>query len=391
MRPMRTFDIAQILVWRFPWRGGNRFTLHEDGVAFFPRMLQAIARAQHSVELEMYLVASGHVFSAFRDALIAAAARGVRVRVLLDHFGSLGMNPADRSLLLQHDVRLLFYNRLRWRQGMGNLLRNHRKLLLIDGRYAFTGGAGLTDDFAPTDVHQPAWHDVMVEIEGPVAQDWQRLFDAGWHGLLGRSRQVPQEGIVAARRHRPQLGRVAASRGPDAHQVMQSLYVKLRKARQRAWIVTPYFVPSWKLRRLLARTARRGVDVRVLVPGRNTDHPGIRHASHRHYAQLLRRGVRIFEYQPRFMHAKLALCDNWVTIGSTNFDRWNLRWNLDANQEIADPHFTAQVVAMLERDFKDSEEIDYRRWLERSRWSRLYEKFMGALEHWLDGMHLRRR
>jgi phosphatidylserine/phosphatidylglycerophosphate/cardiolipin synthase-like enzyme len=149
------------------------------------------------------------------------------------------------------------------------------------------------------------------------------------------------------------------------------------------WLATAYFIPSTKLRRALRRAASRGVDVRLLLPGPITDHPAVRYASRRFYARLLRYGVRIFEYQGRFMHTKVALADDWTTIGSSNVDRWNLRWNLEANQEIEDRGFAAQTLAMLQEDFTHCEEILYREWHRRSRLQRLREWLWGKVDRWL--------
>jgi len=379
---MHASPLQQILPPRFPWRDGNQFELLVDGEVFFPRMLGAIARAEHSIMLEMYLVSSGRVFDQFKQALLAAAARGVRVQLLLDGYGSQLLNATDRQALNVPNIELALFNRLRWRQGVSNLVRNHRKLLLIDKHIAFVGGAGLTDEFLYDQPLKPRWHEFMVAIRGPVVNDWLQLFERTWQGLrvtLRKKRQreplPPAAGM--------QRGRVCASNGPRAHHVVQSLHQELRESKRRVWLVTPYFIPSLNLRRLLIRAAKRGLDVRMLLPGKITDHPSVRHASRRYYALMLRNGVRIFEYQPRFIHAKLALCDDWLTLGSTNFDRWNLRWNLDANQEIGNLDFAAQVCAQLERDFLDSEELHYATWQQRPLYLRCLEWLNGKLDHLL--------
>lgn len=378
---MRSLQLRQLLPPRFAWRDDNHFELLVDGARFFPAMLDAIAGAQHSVELEMYLVSSGKVFNQFQTVLLAAAARGVRIRILLDDYGTQGLAATDRQSLQVAGIELLYFNQLRWRQGVSNLLRNHRKLLLVDQQVAFVGGAGITDEFR-YDQHHPSWHEVMLVIRGPVLRDWQLLFDRTWFGLR-KTWFKPTRNDVQPPAGR-QRGRVCASNGPRAHHVVQSLHERLAHCRRRVWLVTPYFLPSLKLRRHLIRAARLQLDVRVLVPGQLTDHPAIRHASRRHYARLLRHGVRIFEYQPRFLHAKMALCDDWVSLGSTNFDRWNLLWNLDANQEIDDPAFAAQITALLAADFTQSEELHYARWLQRPLYLRLLEWFTGLLDRWLS-------
>jgi len=368
----------------FPWRGDNRFTLLIDGVQFFPRILNAIEHAQHSISIEMYLSSDGDVFTQFRQALIAAVQRGVKVRLLFDDFGSLQLSSMERKLLSDQGIEMRIYNRLRWRKGLSNLFRNHRKLITVDDEVAFTGGLGFTDEFLHGIAGQPAWHDVVVEARGPVVADWVQLFDRTWTGLYRSLRVRLKRERAKQSSNVPAVGRVVASNGPRAHQVMESLHLQLKASRHRAWLVTPYFVPSWKLRRRLMQAARRGVDTRILVPGHLTDHPSIRHASHRHFARLLQQGVRIFEYEPCFIHAKLALCDNWVTIGSTNFDHWNLRWNLDANQEVRDDEFHRQVLQALAADFSASRELHYETWQQRPWTLRLMEWFIGVVERCLE-------
>jgi len=365
----------------FPWRGGNRFALHVDGENYFARMLDAINTAQRSIALEMYLCASGEVFTKFQDALIAAVSRGVATRVLLDGYGSSEVSLRDREILLANGVDLHIYNPIQLKQGLKNLLRNHRKSLIVDDSIAFTGGAGLTDEFMVGRGNERAWRDVMLEIRGPAVNDWRILFDHTWNSLRRPLKSYRLIKIEKANDgESPEKGRVVTSYGPQAHYVLQSLYRRMKEARQRVWIVTPYFVPSWKLRNRLIGAARGGVDTRVLVPGAHTDHPTVRRASQRYYAQLLSAGVRIFEYQPRFIHTKVALCDDWATVGSTNFDRWNVRWNLDANQEVADINFATQLVTMLDADFAESIELRSTDWQQRPWQQRCLEWFSGLLE-----------
>lgn len=386
--PLRYLPLRQFMPLRFPWRDGNRFTLLSDGRQFFPRMLDAIAAAERSICIELYLVGAGAVFTRFQEALAAAVRRGVRVRMLLDHFGSLELPPPQHAELQRQGIELALYNRLRWRAGLRNLFRDHRKLLVVDDRVAFTGGAGLTDEFLDGKDGEPPWHELMVEARGPVVADWRALFERGWEGSNSIRRAAgatPAPPIEQG----TQRGRVVASSGPRTHLVMQSLYRRLRETRQRLWLVTPYFVPSWKLRRELTKAAERGVDTRILVPGPRTDHPALRQASHRFYARLLKNGVRIFEYQPRFIHAKVALCDRWVSIGSTNFDRWNFHWNLDANQEIEDEAFALTVLALLEQDFAASLELHYDTWQQRAWWWRLLERITGAIDRRLSRLSVK--
>ncbi|MFO1378538.1 MAG: phospholipase D-like domain-containing protein [Steroidobacteraceae bacterium] len=363
---------------RFPWRAGNRFELLIDGPAFFTRMLAAITAARRYVFLELYLVESGLIAGRFVTTLAAAARRGVAVHVLLDAFGALRLGPDERQQLRAAGVRLAFYNPLRWSKRLGNLLRDHRKLLLVDGEVAFVGGAGITDEFDPEEQPELRWRETMLAIAGPVVTDWHVLFVRTWTAC-----GLPPPAVAApdvAARPGGQSGRVVASERLQREQVSRSVIVQVRAAQSRVWIATAYFTPSWKLRRALLAAARRGLDVRLLVPGRRVDHPLIRYAGRRLYSSMLRHGVRIFEYQPRFLHAKVVLVDDWCSIGSSNLDRWNLHWNLEANQEVDDRGFAESVATMLQADFALAEEIVWTRWRRRGRWLRLLERLGGAVD-----------
>jgi phosphatidylserine/phosphatidylglycerophosphate/cardiolipin synthase-like enzyme len=148
--------------------------------------------------------------------------------------------------------------------------------------------------------------------------------------------------------------------------------------------MSAYFVPSRRFRKALRRTARRGVDVRLLLPGARTDHPWVRQAARRFYGKLLRSNVAIFEYQPRMLHAKMILCDDWVSVGSSNLDRWSFRWNLEANQEIANGGVADLAAGLFAADFAASRQISRRHWRERAHLDRLRERIAGALDRLLD-------
>jgi phosphatidylserine/phosphatidylglycerophosphate/cardiolipin synthase-like enzyme len=154
-------------------------------------------------------------------------------------------------------------------------------------------------------------------------------------------------------------------------------------ANKRVWIMSAYFVPSRRFRKALRRAARRAVDVRLVVPGPLTDHPWVRHAARRFYGKLLRNGVRIFEFQPRVLHGKMSICDDWASVGSSNLDRWSFKWNLEANQEIDSAAFSAAAAAVFEKDCGQSLELDRQRWRKRAWMDRLQERVAGTLDRWL--------
>jgi phosphatidylserine/phosphatidylglycerophosphate/cardiolipin synthase-like enzyme len=368
--------------YRYPWRSGGHYQLLVDGPQFFPVMLDAIEAAENFICLETYLMESGKITERFITALVAARQRGVKIYMLLDDYGSNDLHPVDRQCLWEAGIQLAFYNPASIRKLYQSLIRNHRKLLLVDGKLAFVGGAGLTDEFM-----QPAhpimnWHEIMLKVEGPAIQDWFDLFARTWQETT--QAPCPLSASQADSLTEDQLGRVSIAEGFGRQEINQSLIKRCRSAERRIWISTPYFIISRKLRHILRRAARHGIDVRVLVPGPISDHPWVSHASRGYYMRLLRQGVRIFEYQPRFLHAKVQLCDNWVSIGSSNLDRWNQHWNLDANQEVDDPHFAARVEALLTKDFAQSIEIHFQDWVIRPRWQRLREWFWGRFVRLLE-------
>ncbi|NWA23796.1 phosphatidylserine/phosphatidylglycerophosphate/cardiolipin synthase family protein [Pseudomonas gingeri] len=369
----------------FPWRADNVFELLIDGPSFFPRMFEAIAHAERQVELELYLVEAGACAEAMVRVLAEAAERGVRVRCLFDDYGSLAFTLGLRRRLIEAGVELRFYNRLSWRRWVRNLYRDHRKLLLVDQSVAVVGGTGVTDEFWTPDENRFEWHEVMVRISGPLVLDWQLLFDRQWLANQQRAawRPLAPFGLPRLPKVPPAgegLGRVAYADARQHRDILRSLVRGLNSGKQRIWLATPYFLPTWKVRRSLRRAASRGIDVRLLLTGPRTDHPSVRYAGHRYYPRLLKAGVQIFEYQPCFLHLKMVLIDDWVSIGSCNFDHWNLRFNLEANLEALDPSLTRAVESSFLNDFALSQSVSLQDWKARPLWQRAKQRLWG----WVD-------
>jgi phosphatidylserine/phosphatidylglycerophosphate/cardiolipin synthase-like enzyme len=365
-----------------PWRSGNRFYLLSESEQYFERMLQNIEAATAFVLLEMYLVESGIIAGRFVEALGRAARRGVRVCVIFDGFGSLGLASGYRRALTGAGVELRTFNPIKLRTRLQNFLRDHRKLLVIDGKSAFVGGVGLTDEFVIPGPRGQPWRDLVVEISGPVVADWLRAFERTWRragGVLGvpEPAQCPDFDAGAD-------GRVSLSEARERSMLANGVVRRIDAACTRAWIMSAYFVPSRRFRKALRRAARRGVDVRLLVPGPLTDHPWVRQAARRYYGKMLRNGVRIFEYQPRMFHAKMIVCDDWVSIGSSNLDRWSFKWNLEANQEVENASFAAVAAAVFEGDCAQSQQLSRRHWPQRAWLDRLQERIAGTLDRMLD-------
>ena len=368
--------------YRYAWHGSNQFSLLVDGGQFYPAMLSAIGQAKYIIALEMYLVESGTVVNQFITALVNAAKRGVKVFILLDDFGARSLSKQDRQRLKQPGIQFCLYNPLYYGELRRSLFRDHRKLLLIDNDTAFIGGAGITDKFDSPENNSQNWHDLMIAIQGDCLKDWQNLFIENWPE---DSQDLMLFSSLPGNNHNDfkQLGRVTVSQASTRKEVQRSLIRRIISAEHWVWLTTAYFVPSWKMRRALMAAAKRGIDVRLILPGQHTDHPAVRHAGRRFYYNLLRHGVKIYEYQPRFTHAKLYLCDQWCSLGSSNLDRWNLLWNLEANQEIDDQHFSTEIKTLFLQDLEHCREIKLETWRQRPWHRRTLEWFWGRVDVWL--------
>lgn len=366
----------------YPWRNNNAFQLFVDGENYFPHIFSLIDKANHFIIIEQYLVESGKVTTQLINHLIQAAQRGITVFLLFDGYGSLGLHEDDRQRLRKENIQLVFYNPVRFRNWYKNLIRNHRKILCIDGYIGFTGGAGFTDEFDTEDKPQ-GWHDVMLQISGPVLNDWLTSITSIWSQYAAlQTKLLRSTSISEAEKN--MAGRLVVAHSPRHQEVSRSLIRQITHSQQIVWLATPYFVATRKLRREIKRAALRGVDVRLLLPNTLSDHPWVTYAYRNYYHKLLQSGVRIFEYQPRFLHAKVIICDQWVSIGSSNLDRWNRRWSMDANQEVNNDGFAHEVKHFFKNDFSQSHEIILANWNKRSWLQRLKEKGCQKIVFLLD-------
>ncbi len=362
------------------WRSGNGIDLLPDSRRFVPALLEAIDEAEESIWFEQYLVESGRVTRRFFDALIRAAKRGVEVRVLLDSFGASGLGQRDRTRLSTAGVALRHYNPFMMRRLRRNLVRNHRKLILVDRRVVYTGGYCLTDDYLGD------WFDLVVQAEGPVVEDWITLFADLWESSRTRGDRAQVERRSLGAQAGGMKARLMHNEGHRRPTIRCSLHQRIIEATRRLWLYTPYFLPSRQLRRLITEAAGRGIDVRLLIAGEGHDHPTVHLAGQRHYGPLLEAGVRIYEYQPRFTHAKFCIADDWVTVGSCNFDHWSLHWNLEANLEVESADFARTLAGLFDEHCADSRPIQGRAWSQRSRAQRTREHVAAMVSAWLAGL-----
>ena len=361
----------------FPWTQGKNVRFLVDGEQFYPAIIDAIEQAEKYILMEMYLFESGEIADKFVDVFVRAVRRGVSVQLLLDAYGARGLSKNHRLQLSHAGIEVVFYNPLMFRNFKKNLFRTHRKYWIIDGAKVFVGGAGITDDFHGDN----AWRETVIEVQGSVVTDWQTLFVRNlghWSNSL-----VPQPIVLPSKFEKDKAcipARLAYTKGGSKVEIKNVLLERIEDSEDAIWLASAYFIPSRKTRKALRRAAINNKDVRLLLPGEVTDHPAVRYASRRYYSRLLRFGVRVFEYQGRFTHTKMVLIDDWLTIGSCNMDRWNFRWNLEANQEIEDKGVAAQARQIMMDDFENCHEVKYIDWVNRSKLQYFKEWLWGRLD-----------
>lgn len=396
-----------------PLVGGNTLELLIDGPATHTAQLAAIAAAQHHVHLEIYILTDDLVGRSYRDVLIERAQAGVTVRLIYDGLGSFGAGYPYLNELRRAGVQIHEYNAINplknpqlWRLNR----RDHRKILVVDGRVAFTGGINITDEYANASApaepgSEPGWRDTHVRLTGPAVADFQRLFLSTWQKAKG--------GIEPDARYWPPLPaqgdnlvRVVTNSGADFLQVLtdrgEALVRELRGRRAkrphgiyetylaaieaadaRVWISQSYFAPNKAFVKALKRAAARGVDVRLLLPGKS-DVPLLLHASRRYYAELLEAGIGLYEFEDAMMHAKTAVIDGvWSTVGSSNLDFRSFVHNDEANAVVIGRDFGTQMEAMFEADLASAHAIDPAQWDRRGFGAKFMQWGAALFKYWI--------
>ncbi|MCW9032280.1 MAG: phosphatidylserine/phosphatidylglycerophosphate/cardiolipin synthase family protein [Gammaproteobacteria bacterium] len=363
--------------YQYPWRNNNTFQVLVDGTEYFSSMLNEIKNAKSSILLEEYLFESGKTADLFITALCKAKNRGVNVFVLLDEYGTKGLSDADKKTLISSGIELLLYNPVSFFHIGKSLKRDHKKMLAVDNQTAFIGGAGITDEFTQ-DIRHDYWHDVMLKIDGEIVLDLVDAFNDIWK-TEKESLQIFHQPLEAPPKEIKNKARVLISSSTEKNEIIRSVINRIRASKRRVWLTSPYFISSWKVRRALRFAAKKGVDVRLIFPGPYSDHKWITSGIQRYYQRLLKANVAVYEFQPRFTHAKIIVCDDWYTIGSSNLDLWNQYLNIDANIEIYDPLSHKQIIKLFNDNFSRSTLIILKKWNARSFIQHVREKISGFI------------
>jgi cardiolipin synthase A/B len=347
---------------------GNDVVLLHDGPATFDAMVAAIESARETIVLEAYIFRSDEVGQRIGAALIAAALRGVDVRLLTDWIGMRGIKSSFLGTLKKAGVVHRVFSPPGLRAWLGLIPRDHRKLLVIDSTLGITGGVGIGNEWiGKTKRHRGHWRDTAVRIEGPAALDMQQAFDTMWERAKKRERRGSHRLTRRAARGahldpstaEPALVGIIEGE-PLRLRVARALQMQAISAERSIWIATAYFAPSWSEVEALTGAARDGVDVRILVPSRN-DHPWVTLLTRRYYRRLLTNGVRIWEWKGTMMHAKSSVVDGrWVRVGSTDFNPLGVAINFELDAVIEDPAIGAKAEAMFLDDLEHSQEITMR-------------------------------
>lgn len=343
----------------------NRVRLLHDGPETFEAMVQAIEEARDRVALESYIVRDDTVGARFAGALADAVARGVHVRLLADWIGSRGTSRGFWGRLRSAGVEVRLFSPVGWRRWLGLVPRDHRKQLVADERVGITGGFGLGEEWdpgRPRHGHLRHWRDTAVHIEGPAAVDMRRAFDTMWH-RAGRPWGSEPGWIERVEQRRPHVtpyegALVGIIEGePWRLRIARGLQLQSVLAERSIWIATAYFLPSSVEIEGLTGAARDGVDVRLLLPSKN-DHPWVTRLARRFYPDLLRSGVRIWEWGGPMMHAKTSVVDGrWVRVGSTDLNPLGFGINYELDAIIEDVELGRDADAMFLADLERSAEI----------------------------------
>ena len=338
--------------------GGNAVAFYQDGASGLREMLMAIGAARRRIHLETYILRSDSTGRLFLDALEERARAGVEVRLLYDAVGSRGIDPAALEPLRRAGGDAVAFNPLhrlypRWAPRR----RDHRKILILDGTTAFTGGLNIGDEYYRGTAYgggpQVPWRDAHVRIQGPAVAYLEAVFLESWFRADGPDR--PWTALSEPAPGTPDgetIGILADGPTYYRRRMRDVLVAALDRTQRSARLVTPYFIPGLRLRRALAGAAARGVRVEVLIAG-YSDHPSLRWAANARISQLLEQGVRVFEYEHAMMHAKVAVFDDgWAILGSSNLDRQSLQHSYEVNLIVEGGALPGRLTAMIGDDIE---------------------------------------
>jgi cardiolipin synthase A/B len=356
-------------------RDAGKMEVFTNGQNFYEAMLADIRKAKKSINLEAYIVAKGEVAKRLADALAERARSGVEVNVLIDAIGAMSLSKDTFSDLMRANGHVEWYNPIRFTTWPRVNNRTHRELLVVDGAVGFIGGAGWAD-------HWYKWRDTMVRFEGDSVAGLQAAFAENWleasgEILTGWNYFPYMRPAIKA----PALVVASAPTTGESTKARVLFQTLLAAASKSIYITTPYFLPDTSARNELVRAVKRGVDVRIVVPGHKTDHAMTRSSSRRLYGDVLEAGAKIYEYEPSMIHAKILIIDGlWSVVGSTNFDSRSFGINDEVNIAVLDTGLSERLAKDFWNDVGRSKQITFEQWKKRPHIERASEWFGALLE-----------
>ncbi len=359
---------------------GNRIQAFHNGDEIFPAMIETIRGARSNITMETYIYWSGEIGRKVADALCERARAGIPVHLVVDWAGSLKMDDDLLELMQDAGVRLERYRPLRW-FNLGRMNnRTHRKLLVVDGRIGFTGGVGIADQWTGHAQDPDHWRETHFRVEGPVVAQMQAAFNDNWikttGELLNGAEYFPA--LEPAGDSAAHLFIASPAGGSESMHLMY--LTAIAAACESIDLCAAYFVPDPLIADALLAARKRGVRVRVLLPGKYIDSETVRYSSKASWGELLSGGVEIHEYQPTMIHVKLLVVDGeLVSVGSTNFDIRSFRLNDEASLNVYDRRFAARMTESFERDLEQAVQYDYAMWERRPLREKLVEKLVRPL------------
>jgi cardiolipin synthase len=360
--------------------GGNRVQALHNGDQIFPAMLKAIREAQQTVLFETFIYWSGEIGDEFAKALSERAKAGVRVHVLLDWLGSIKVEGDVVDRMREAGVQVHRFHPLRW-YNLGRMNnRTHRKLLIVDGRIGFTGGVGIATPWTGNAQDEDHWRDSHFRVEGPVVAQMQSVMLSNWNKTTGvilhGSDYFPPPQEVGTQP--AQMFHSSRSGGSESMQLMY--LIAITAAVKTIDIASAYFVPDEAARKALVAAMARGVRVRVITPGKKIDQKTVRHASRALWGGLLKAGMEMYVYQPTMYHCKMVLVDGLLaSVGSTNFDPRSFHLNDEANLNVYDPVFAAELTRVFEQDLRRCKKVTFEHWCKRPAWEKAGERLAAVL------------
>jgi cardiolipin synthase A/B len=357
-----------------PIVGGNRLTILLNGEQIYPAILRAIRGAQTTITYAQYSYEEGQIAREVADALAERCRAGVKAHVLLDGVGTLTMPREYWDLMARAGCEVVSFRPI-GPLGIGRANnRNHRRILVVDGRIGFTGGSGVSSKWMGNGRVMDHWRDTDVQLEGPVVDYLQGAFTENWVEatgvVLGGAEYFPAPAEAKGRTHAQVIR--SGPRG-GSYAMYTTFLLALSSARRSIKITNPYVLLDEQMSETLLQAARRGVKVSFLVPG-VTDHPLVRHAGRRQFGRLLEASILIYEYKPALLHAKTMVIDGiWATVGSTNLDYRSFRINDELNVVAYDAAFAARLEEVFEQDLQYAQRIDLESWRNRGFRGRFFE------------------